>query len=78
MVAGTVLFCHAKNLRRQAKTIFVWYPKERGVLKMILDENDVLTDDVLIVAKIFLKKSKHACLYIQNEFPRGFRQLSHA
>ena len=73
----TVLFCHTKNLRRQAKAIFVWYPKERGVLKMIHDENDVLTDDVLIVAKILLKKSKHACLYIRNEFPRGFRLLNH-
>ena len=36
-----------KNLRRQAKAIFVWYPKERGDLKMIHDENDVLTDDEL-------------------------------
>ena len=52
-----------KNLRRQAKAIFVWYPKERGDLKMIHDENDVLTDDELVVARNFLKKSKHACLY---------------
>ena len=61
-----------KNLRRQAKAIFVWYPKERGDLKMIHDENDVLTDDELVVARNFLKKSKHGCLYIRNEFPRGF------
>ena len=61
-----------KNLRRQAKAIFVWYPKERGDLKMIHDENDVLTDDELVVARNFSKKSKHACLYIRNEFPRGF------
>ena len=60
-----------KNLRRQAKAIFVWYPKERGDLKMIHDENDVLTDDELVVARNFLKKSKHACLYIRNEFPCG-------
>ena len=61
-----------KNLRRQAKAIFVWYPKERGDLKMIHDENDVLTDDELVVARNFLKKSKHACLYIRNELPCGF------
>ena len=67
-----------KNLRRQAKAIFVWYSKERGDLKMIHDENDVLTDDELVVARNFLKKSKHACLYIQNEYPRGFRLLNHA
>ena len=38
----------SKNLRRQAKTIFVWYPKERGDLKAIHEENDVLTDNELI------------------------------
>ena len=62
----------SKNLRRQAKTISVWYPKERGDLKMINDENDVLTDDELVVSRNFVKKSKHACPYIRNEFPRGF------
>ena len=39
-----------KNFKRQAKAIFVWYPKEKGDLKMIHDENDVLTDDELVVA----------------------------
>ena len=28
-----------KNLRKQTKVIFVWYPKERGDLKTIHDEN---------------------------------------
>ena len=28
-----------KNLRRQAKVILVWYPKERADLKMIHDKN---------------------------------------
>ena len=66
-----------KNLRRQAKAIFVWYPKERGDLKMIHDENDVLTDDELVVVRGLLKNSEQACLYICNEFPRGFRLLNH-
>ena len=66
-----------KNLRRKAKTIFEWYPKKRGDLKMIHDGDDVLTDDELVVAKSFLKKSKHACLYIRNEFTHGFRLLNH-
>ena len=66
-----------KNLRREAKSILVWYPKERGDLKMIHNEKDVLAGDELVVAKDFLKKSRHACLYIQNEFPRGFRLLNH-
>ena len=52
--------------------IFVWYPKERGDLKTIHDENDVLTDDELVVVRELLQKSKHACLYIRSEYPRGF------
>ena len=64
-----------KNLRRQAKAIFVWYPKERGDLKMIHDENNVLTDDELVIVRGLLKESKHACLYIRNEHPRKFKVL---
>ena len=66
-----------KYLRSQAKAIFVWYPKKRGDLKMIHDENDVLTNDELVFARNFLKKSEHACLYIQNGFARGFTLLNH-
>ena len=61
-----------KNLRRHSKTIFVWYPKEMADLKTMHNENHVLTDDELVVARNFLKKSKHACLYMRNKFPRGF------
>ena len=66
-----------KKLREQAKAIFVWYPKARIDLKMIHKENDVLTDNELIVARDFLKSKKYACLYIQNEFPCGFKLLNH-
>ena len=52
--------------------IFVWYPKERADLKMIHDENDVLTDNELVVVRGILKESKYVCLYIRNEYPRGF------
>ena len=65
-----------KNLRKQAIAIFVWYPKERADLRTIHDENDVLTDNELVVARDFLKKSKYACLYIQNEFPSKFKLLN--
>ena len=61
-----------KNLRRQAKAIFVWFPNKRANLKLIHDENNVLTDDELIIVRDLLKESKHACLYIRNEHPRGF------
>ena len=61
-----------KSLGRQAMATVVWYPKERGDLKMIHDENNVLTDDELIVVRDFLRNSKSACLYIRNKYPRGF------
>ena len=66
-----------KNLRRQVKAIFVWYPKKRADLKTIHDENDVLTDHELVIVRGILRKSKHACLYIRNEFSRGLRLLNH-
>ena len=53
-----------KKLRQQAKAIFVWYPKARIDLKTIRDENDVLTDDKLVVARNFLKsQGMVACIY---------------
>ena len=55
----------------------MWYPKERADLKMIHDENEVLTDDELVIVRGILRKSKHACLFIRNKFPRGFRLLNH-
>ena len=58
-----------RKLREQVKAIFV---------KIIHDGNDVFTDDKLVVPRNFSKKSKHACLYIRNEFPRGFKLLNHA
>ena len=42
-----------KKLREQANSFFVWYPKARIDLNIIHDENDVLTDDELFVARNF-------------------------
>ena len=55
----------------------MWYPKERADLKMIHDENNVLTNDELVVVRDFLRKSKHACSYLRNEHARGFKVLNH-
>ena len=66
-----------KKLRKQAGAIFTWYPKERGDLKTIHDENDVLTYDELVVVRGILRKSKHACLYIRNEHSLGSKLLNH-
>ena len=66
-----------KNLRKQVKAIFMWYPKKRADLKAIHDENDVLTDDELVVARDFLRESRYGSLYIQTEYPFRFRMLNH-
>ena len=65
-----------KNLRKQVKTIFVWYLKERGDLKAIHGENDVLTDEELVAARGLLKEPRYGCLCIRNEYPRGFSVLN--
>ena len=65
-----------KNLRRQAKFIFVGYPKDRADLKMIHDENNVLMHHELVIVRDFLRTSKHPCLYIRNEYPRAFNVLN--
>ena len=61
-----------KNLRRQAKAIFTCYPKERGDMRTIHEENNMLTNDELIIIIEHLKNAKQACLYIRNECLRGF------
>ena len=40
-----------KNIRRQAKMLYIWYPKNRTDLNAIHEENDVI-------------ESKHTCLII--------------
>ena len=62
-----------KNLRRQAKALFVWNLKERAGLKTIHDENNAVTDDELVVVRDSLKMSKHASSYIPNENLRGVK-----
>ena len=62
---------------KQAKAVFVWYPKERADLKAIHEENDLLEDNELVVARGILRESRYGCLYIRNQYPRGFRLLNH-
>ena len=63
----------SKNLRRQAKAVFAWYPKERTALKMIHDENNALTDNELFIGREFLKLAKCTCFYMRNENPVDLR-----
>ena len=53
--------------------IFVWYPKERGDLTMIHDENNVLTDDELVVVRDSLRNYEMNILvdFVLNKNDRG-------
>ena len=51
------------NIRRQAKMLYVWYPKNRMDLNAIHEENDVIeTKNELARVKAQLKRGKHTCL----------------
>jgi len=64
-----------KNLRRQKKQLFLWYPSERSDLRLVDEETNLIPKDQLEVVKDQLKREKHACLYVRLEHPRSFRVL---
>ena len=61
-----------KNLRRQKKQLFLWYPAKRSDFKLADEETNVLPDGKLEDVKEQLKNGKHTCLYIRLEWPKGF------
>ena len=65
-----------KNIRRQAKKLYVWYPKNRTDLNTIHKENDVIeTPEELANVKKQRKQGKHTCLIMRMEHPRAYRVL---
>ena len=61
------------NIRRQAKMLYVWYPKKRTDLKVIHEENDVIEmQDELARVKKQLKRGKHTRLIMRMEHPRAY------
>ena len=64
-----------KNLRRQKKQLFAWYPSEKSDLKTIDEETNLMNSDDLLKIKERLKIAKHACLYVRLEHPRFFQVL---
>ena len=59
------------NIRRQAKMLYVWYPKNRMDLNTIYKENDVIGPEELARVKVELKWGKHTCL-IRMEHPTAY------
>ena len=61
------------NIRRQAKILYVWYPKNRTDLNAIQEENDVIEmQEELARIKKQLKQGKHTCLIMRMEHPRAY------
>ena len=60
------------NIGRQAKMLYVWYPKNRTDLNTIHEENDVIEMGELARVKAELKRGKHACLIMRMEHPRAY------
>ena len=50
------------NIRREAKMLYVWYPKNRTDLNTIHEENDIIGLEELARVKAQLKQGKHTCL----------------
>ena len=60
------------NFRRQAKMLYVWYPKNRTDLNTIHEENDVIGPEELARVKAQLKWGKHTSLIMRMEHPRAY------
>ena len=59
------------NIRRQAKMLYVWYPRNRTDLNTIHEENDIIGLEELARVKAQLKWGKHTCLIMRMEHPRA-------
>ena len=60
------------NIRRQAKMLYVWYPKNRTDLNTIHEENDIIEKGELAGVKAELKRGKHTCLIMRMEHPTAY------
>ena len=60
------------NIRRQAKMLYVWYPKNRTDLDTIHEENDVIGLEEFARVKAQLIWGKHTCLIMRMEQPRAY------
>ena len=61
------------NIRRQAKMLYVWYPKNGTDLNIIHEEKDVIEMEELARVKAQLKRGKQTCLIMRMEHPRAYQ-----
>ena len=56
------------NIRRQAKMLYIWYPKNRTDLNTFHEENDVIVPEELARVKAQLKQGKHTFFFVFRNF----------
>ena len=56
-----------KDLRRQAKVVYLWYPKERGEFKSVMDENNVVDEKDFLNVFNRLKDGSCLCLNMEDK-----------
>ena len=61
------------NIRRQAKMLYVWYPKNQTDFNVIHEENDVIETGELARVKVQPKRGKHTCLIMRIQHPRAYK-----
>ena len=64
-----------KNLRRQKKQLFCWYPNTNSDMKILYDETNIIEYTEWAKIKEELKAGKHTCLYVRLEHPRRYQVL---
>ena len=64
-----------KNLRRQKKQLFLWYPAEKSDLGLVDEETNILPTKKLENIKDQLKSGEHTCFFIRLQHPRHYAIL---
>ena len=63
-----------KNIRRQAKMLYVWYPDNRANLNAIHEETDIInTPEEQASIKEKLKQGERTCLIRRRKHPRDYQ-----
>ena len=68
MASDTAVCCYTKKFKKISQGHICVVFEGKADLKTIHDENDVLTDDELVVVRGILRKSKHACYIFETNF----------
>ena len=63
----------SNNIRRLAKMLYFWYPKNRTDRNTVHEENGVIGLEELARVKGQLKQGKHTCLIMRMEHPRAYK-----